>query len=71
VAVDLSGLRDAIENIAAKIDTLRSVVVTLQEGQVVQGAVDDLKARVDEISNDLDELIASAQPEEPAEPAPV
>jgi prefoldin subunit 5 len=58
---DTTELRAAIEELAGKIQSLRAIITTLKEGQLVQGALDDIKTRVDEISTELDEIIAEAQ----------
>lgn len=58
---DLGGLRDSIENLASKLTTLREVIAAIQEGGVVQEALDDLQTRVDEISTELDAIIEEAR----------
>lgn len=71
---DLSGLRTSIETLAGKLTTLREVINAIQQGGVVQEALDDLQTRVDEISTELDAIIEEARGqggnEIPAEPAP-
>ena len=60
---DVSGIRNAVEELANKINTLRSAISSLREGQVVQETLDEIADRIDQLGTELDEIIAEARGE--------
>jgi len=67
---DLTRLRDAIEALPAKLEALRGVISGIKDAADVQGSLDQLTKRVEEIGRQIDEIVAENQPEPGPEPEP-
>lgn len=61
MAVDISGVRDAVEEIAGKFDRLRAAITALQDEGGLQDEADAIKARLEQISAELDSIIEQAE----------
>jgi archaellum component FlaC len=61
MAVNTNNLRSAVEEFATKIQTLKDAIAAARDSGVVQSAIDDIQARVEELGTELDAIIADLQ----------
>jgi tetrahydromethanopterin S-methyltransferase subunit B len=64
MAVDLTGLRDAVEAVATKINNLRDAIAAAGDSGVIQAGIDEIKGRVEELGTEIDSIIDDLTPDE-------